>query len=92
MPQMPCEPPEDAISKLLLAEQAIRNGESLEILKLEELNAYWADLVRLLAAFKAHKNNDGEAIQDLQDCMTTRVYHTFLDGLHRRTLESAMGE
>lgn len=92
MPQMPCEPPDDAISKLLQAEQAIRNGESLETLKLEELDAYWADLVRLLEAFKAHKDNDGKAIRDLQDCMTSVVYHTFLEGLDRRTLESAMGE
>ena len=89
MPPMPCEPPNEAIAFLLAAEQTIRDGEAFDTLKLEESHPYWADLVRLLLAFRARRENDGVGIEELRGRMTSRVYDTFLKGLHRRTLEAS---
>lgn len=79
MPPMPAGDPWAAISSVLDAESAIRTGISVEPGKVDELNPYWADLIRLLQVFRYSKDKDAKNILKLRGRMSSDIYHTFID-------------
>lgn len=81
MPSMPKEDPIGALGALLDAEQALRTMPAgLATAKAYEvaLDPFWADLVRLLRAYRHFKNRDGEAILETRASMASPVYWAFL--------------
>ncbi|WP_175690392.1 thymidylate synthase [Burkholderia anthina] len=75
MPSMPAGDPWPAVKRLLKAECVIRQGKQPN---LEDLDPYWADLVRLLQVFRYSRNGARQAqrdkVNDIKDQMTTDVY------------------
>lgn len=78
MPPMPMGDPWASIQSLLEAEAILRAGGLLEIAKLEELDPYWADLIRLLQVFRLAKNQDLGEVDKILPSMESIVYHTFI--------------
>jgi thymidylate synthase len=81
MPPMPKENPRGALAALLDAEEALRAtppnlGRAAQ--RETELDGYWADLVRLLRAYRHWKDHDAEAILRMRDSMASPIYYPFL--------------
>ena len=81
MPPMPVGDPWPAISLLLQAERQIRTEGTLEDAKLDGVDPYWVDLVRMLQVFRCKKDNDLEGINALRERMSCRLYCPFIDRL-----------
>lgn len=79
MPPMPQDDPWSAIQVLLAAEEAIRNGQPWEDERLDAIDPYWADLVRLLQVYRFSKENDCDRITEARDNMASSVYEVFID-------------
>lgn len=75
MPTMPVGDPWPAVKRLLKAERTIRQGKPPN---LNDLDAYWADLVRMLQVFRYSRNGARQAqrdkVNEIKDQMTTDVY------------------
>jgi thymidylate synthase len=84
MPSMPVGNPWPSIAVLLEAESAIRNNATFDEAKLETVDAYWADLVRLLQVFAAKKHRDADAIKTIRKGMSSEVYFPFIDRANRQ--------
>ncbi len=88
---MPEGDPWPAVRSLLDAEASIRNDDSLDTDKLNELDPYWADLIRLLQVFRCLKNKDANKIKELRRRMSCDVYNSFIDrkciSRHERTVK-----
>ena len=89
MPPMPKGDPWPSIVTLMKAENSIRtSGDSLCSEIFEQLDPYWADLVRLLKLFRLAKNNDNTVFEMVAARMYSAVYNAFifkkLDGLRSR--------
>jgi thymidylate synthase len=78
MPPMPTGNPFPSIARLLLAEQAIRTGDSVSEEMLHGLDVYWTDLIRLLQAYRHRKDSDAPAIERLRPQMHSDVYDMYL--------------
>lgn len=82
MPTMPDDDPEGALRALLDAEAALRESPpDFARVGAHEvaLDGYWADLVRLLRAYRHWKDRDRRAILRTRDAMTSPIYFPFLD-------------
>ena len=79
MPPMPDGDPKPAIDAVLMAEHSIRIRQPLDPHFIDGLDPYWADLVRLLLVFRAYKDKDVAKISELRGCMSSTVYHSFID-------------
>jgi thymidylate synthase len=79
MPPMPTGDPWPAIASLLKAESAIRAGSGFDADRLEDLNPYWADLIRLLQVFRSSKDKDSDKILELRRKMSSDVYRPFIE-------------
>lgn len=79
MPPMPIGDPWPAIRSLLEAESAIRTGDSFEAGRIEVLDPYWRDLVRLLQIFRYRKNKMADKIKALSKEMSSPIYDWFID-------------
>jgi thymidylate synthase len=79
MPAMPKGDPWTSIRLLLKSELEIRTGGVFDESELNELDPYWADLVRLLLVFRAVKERDVERIKDLSHKMSSDIFRTFID-------------
>lgn len=89
MPEMPATDPQGALRALLEAEEALRTSppDFARVGALEAaLEAYWADLVRLLRAYRHWKDHDSAAILRVRDSMASPIYFPFLD---RRARDAA---
>lgn len=86
MPSMPAGDPWPSIEALLEAESAIRAKGSLDEVRFSSLDAYWADLIRLLQVFAAQtkEHRDLAAIKETRGKMSSSVYHAFLDRIIRK--------
>ena len=81
MRPMPGGDPWPAINSVLSAEHAIRTDQESDHERLfEDLDSYWADLVRLLLIFRASKARDYERIRELRRGMSSSVFDPFIDG------------
>ena len=79
MSPMPKGDPFPSIRLVLAAEEAIRTGQEFNKARVGALNAYWADLVRLLLVFRSYKDKDRVRIRRLRTQMSSTVYHSFID-------------
>jgi thymidylate synthase len=79
MPPMPKGDPWPNIDILLEIESIIRNGNRFNLEKLRNMEAYWADLIRLLQVFRCKKDNLLSQIEQLRAKMSCSVYNTFID-------------
>lgn len=92
MPPMPEDDPVGALNALLDAESTLRDAEPdfVRVTHHEAtLDGYWADLVRLLRAYRYKKDRDPDAILQLRNAMASPVYHPFLTRLARRARDAA---
>ena len=81
MPAMPAEDPVVALTALLDAEDALRMSPPDFARATERegaLDGYWADLVRLLQAYRHWKDRDPAAILRVSDRMASQIYYPFL--------------
>lgn len=79
MPAMPAGDPWVSIAALVEAESAIRNSGAFDEAKLDHIDAYWADLIRLLQVFAAKRRGDPHAIIAIQGRMSSDVYYPFIE-------------
>ena len=84
MPPMPLGDPWPPIHTLLNAEQSLRVGALSATPTLDGLAPYWADLVRLLAVFRAKKDRNPRLIGVLRQTMSSDVYHPFIDAVFEK--------
>jgi thymidylate synthase len=78
MPPMPIGDPWPGIALLLQAESAIRTGEVFDDAKLDNIDPYWSDLVRLLQVFKARRRKDTNALKALRGKIASDIYLPFI--------------
>jgi thymidylate synthase len=76
MPEMPEGNPWPAIGRMLEAERRIRASEQVDASKWG-VDAYWADLIRLLQIFAA--TGDEERINELKSAMNFTRYGSYID-------------
>jgi thymidylate synthase len=81
MPEMPRCPPWPAVAVVLEAEKAIRNGVSFDDAKLDAVDGYWVDLVRLLQAYRCKKDGNLLGITSVRERMNCKLYSPFIDRL-----------
>lgn len=79
MPPMPTGDPWPAIDSLLQAESAIRTEGVVGDGKLDAVDPYWADLIRLLKVFECKKKKNVEKVKALRGSMCSKVYFPFID-------------
>jgi thymidylate synthase len=79
MPPMPQGDPWLAIQVLLAAEEAIRSGQPWDNERLNDIDPYWADLIRLLQIYRSSKENDCDRITEARDNMASSMYDVFID-------------
>jgi thymidylate synthase len=86
MPSMPMGDPWPSIGALLEAESAIRTKGDFDEAKLSGIEAYWADLIRLLRVFAAQRKGHREikVIKEIRGEMSSAVYYPFLDRIVRK--------
>lgn len=78
MPPMPKGKPWASIQKLLKAERAIRNGQSVDVPALH-LDKYWSDLVQLLQIYWHFKRRESDKIAQIKRKISVRVYDPYID-------------
>jgi len=79
MPPMPKGNPWPNITVLLQAEWTIRTEGAFDDSRLDEVDPYWADLIRLLQVFRAKKNKEANRIKALRRTMSSGTYYAFID-------------
>jgi len=79
MPPMPYGDPWPSIALLLRAESSIRTTGTLDDRILNDVDRYWADLIRLLQVFRFNRDRDAERIKALRGKMSSNVYFPFID-------------
>ena len=79
MPPMPLGDPWLGISSLLKAESDIRTGGGIDARGLDEINPYWADLIRLLQVLRFKRDEDPHEIEAIRGRMSSEVYRPFID-------------
>jgi thymidylate synthase len=83
MPPMPVGDPWAHIGMLLVAERELRE-RGVTGLDMKSLDPYWADIVRLLEAFRSKKESHSERIRDIRKEMSSNAFDVFLESLERR--------
>jgi thymidylate synthase len=79
MPAMPTGDPWPAIQTLLEVESALRLGSPFDWDRLDSLDPYWADLVRMLQVFRYRKDGNAKEIRVVRERMSSGVYRQFID-------------
>lgn len=77
MPAMPSDDPWPQIDVLLEAEEELRQGEEFDQTWSTSVDAYWEDLVRLLAVFRAFKDQNPDVIKKHIPKLDSEVYRIF---------------
>ncbi len=93
MPSMPREDPWNAIGELLKAESTIRRSAPFNNEALDQVDPYWADLIRLLLVFREKRNREqysdsqlalqsaAQRIAVIRDSMSSPIYNPFITKL-----------
>lgn len=79
MPPMPLGDPWADIELLRKAEIAIRTQGEPIIDVFDNLDPYWADLIRLLQVFRYSKDKDAHKIREVRGKMSSEAYYPFID-------------
>jgi thymidylate synthase len=87
MPPMPIGDPWVAVRSLLDVESRLRTGGEFCLDSLDRMDPYWADLGRLLYAFRARRNNSKEELALTNERMSSQIYLPFIDGLAARVAD-----
>jgi thymidylate synthase len=77
MRAMPRGDPRHSIRRLLAAELAIRTGRKFSLSR--TLDAYWADLIRLLQVFGYARRDQADAIMAIKRKMSSRMFDVYID-------------
>jgi thymidylate synthase len=84
MPPMPNDDPHPALARLLKAERELRTNGRTRVEE-QDLDHYWADLLRLLKIYAYFLKEDRNAIRELKAQMHSRIYDIYIDKkLNRR--------
>lgn len=78
MPEMPTVDPWTAIARVRAIEEDLRTGRPTDI-ENSGLDDYWADLCRLLAAYRFFRDRNLAGLADLRPKMSNDVYKIFID-------------
>jgi thymidylate synthase len=78
MPEMPIICPWEAIRRVQLIEQSLREGAA-NLPDLGDLDPYWQDLCRLLYLHRLSKDLNLDAMRTVRSSMSSRSYDAFLD-------------
>ena len=78
MPKMPEGDPWPALKILRKAECLLRHGLQPKEDLVNQLNPYWADLLRLLQVYSYSKTGYISGIESARRLMTSRIYDTFI--------------
>jgi thymidylate synthase len=81
MPPMPLGDPWESVQALLDAERQIRAAGNVDDAKLNAVDGYWKDLVRLLQVFRCKKTDDMGQIAALRERMNSSFYSPFIERL-----------
>jgi thymidylate synthase len=76
MPRMPDGDPWPSISRVLAAEDQLRNGRAVEA-HLREMRPYWVDLIRLLEIY--HASGNSVEIDRIRKEISFSVYKSYID-------------
>lgn len=79
MPGMPAGDPWPGVALLLEAESTIRIAGEFDAARLDDVDPYWADLIRLLQVFRCKKDKDSDTIETLRGRMSSKIYFPFID-------------
>lgn len=80
MPPMPNTDPDEAVTRLIEVERAIREGDGWDQKLVAGLDEYWADLVRLLAVHALSKKGDYSSVSEVRGEFASDVYDAFVSG------------
>lgn len=78
MPPMPYGDPWSDVDLLLGAEREIRLTGFMSS-EIDQIDPYWADLIRLLHIFRCYKEKDIQGIEKYKKLMDSNVYNSFID-------------
>jgi len=79
MPPMPCRDPWPSIDFLLEAEATIREGHHFDLGKLDKVESYWADLVRLLLIFRYGKERAVGVMEEVAATLVAPCYRLYVE-------------
>jgi thymidylate synthase len=79
MPSMPMGDPWANLRFLRAAERRIRSGKEVDGRKLDQLDPYWADLVRLLELYSASTSKQAARAQSVRSRIHFKRYLPFVD-------------
>lgn len=79
MSPMPLGDPWPAIRELLRTEKLLREKVLVDLQAFSSFDPYWADLHRLLAAFRCKKDKTYAQVASLRDAMSSNLFWPFLD-------------
>ena len=78
MPAMPSGDPNPSIRLVLQAEKALRTTGALPEGILDNLQPYWADLVRLLQAYRYRVRKEADKLNRIRSLMSSNIYDMYL--------------
>ena len=81
MPPIPAGDPSKQVLNLIEAESTIRYGEGFESSRLDALDPYWADLIRLLLVFRYKRDKDIARMQGVRETMSCDIYTPYVNRL-----------
>ncbi|MBI3365987.1 MAG: thymidylate synthase [Ignavibacteriae bacterium] len=81
MPPMPIGNPWLAINSLVEMESNIRLRAVPDSSRLNGIDPYWADLIRLLQMFRYKKDREAEKIVALRARMSSGIYEPYIEGM-----------
>ena len=84
MPPMPIGEPNPKIELLLEAERRIRTKMNFDPDIFDTIEPYWADLVRLLLAFRSSKDKNRKKLMQVRTSMASDMYNLYLDAMLER--------
>jgi thymidylate synthase len=79
MPDMPSGDPWPAIKDLLAIESSLRTTGIFDRAILGRMDPYWADLARLLTAFRAKRDSDVSGMKEAREALVDERYQLFVD-------------
>ena len=79
MGPMPNGEPWSAIETVISSERRIRTGEQFDSGCLNDLDPYWADLIRLLLIFRHSKDRETDKIPLIRDEMSSHSFDYFIN-------------
>jgi thymidylate synthase len=80
MPPMPAAQPLQSINEVLRIESRLRTGDRTADIDLGGLLPYWADLARLLVAFRMYKNGDRNGMERIARELNWPMYQPYVLG------------